>query len=204
MLADLAHNFVFKHRGIWISGAFIGAIDGTILWRERPIDDHWQHTNYNGKVCMPASKQLYVQLFDGTITAALVNFVGLMHDAKMCSILRLHEAMQHLPADFVVAADSAFGTSARIVHSLTETEYQSLSPADSARYAECANVLSVLRVTSEWAVGGPREVFQVLSNKVASDDLDVGWIIWEVCSRMMNVRVRKMGKGQTYNTFCQE
>ena len=102
-----------------LTGDFIGVMDGSILGRERPSDDAWQRANYNGKSNRDAMKVLLVQLFDGTFAAAVVNFPGGGHDAKLASFLNVGEAMQHLHPRFKLACDTAFATSSRVVQPLS-------------------------------------------------------------------------------------
>jgi hypothetical protein len=84
---------------------------------------------------------------------------------------------------------------------LTKTEYLSCSFHEAFLLAEAAHILTTLRISSEWVVGGVREVFKVMSKKRAANNIEIGWIISKICSRLMNVRVRLMKKRQTLSTF---
>ncbi len=198
-LAALAKQYLCR-RGITLCGDFIGAVDGKIAWRERPGDDDWQNTNYNGKSNSHAAKILLVQLFDGTYSSSVVNYIGSAHDSRLASWLNFQEVMEHLPSNFVLAGDTAFGTSTRLIRPLSETEYATVG-MNWHQLADCATILSKLRISSEWGVGAMVNTWRILRVPLPADDLNYGSMLWELCFRLSNVRVRHMCIGQVYNIF---
>ena len=69
------------------------------------------------------AKILVVQLFDGNFAVAILNYIGSGHDAQLCSWLNLSNQMNHLDPSFVIAGNTAFGTSPHMVCPLSEDEY---------------------------------------------------------------------------------
>jgi len=107
-LADCARSYVFARKGVLIKGNFIGALDGAIVSRQRPANDDWQQTNYNGKSNEVSAKMMFLTLFDGTIGAMVVNFIGSAHDSKIAAWMQLFEEMRNLDPSFVIAGKWIF------------------------------------------------------------------------------------------------
>ena len=84
-LSEQAKAYVFRKRGQYLPGNFIGAIDGSIIWQERSGDENWQQMNYNRKSCTLAAKILVIQLFDGTYGPSVLNYIGSAHDSKLAT-----------------------------------------------------------------------------------------------------------------------
>jgi hypothetical protein len=199
-LSDLAREYVFKKKDYLITANVIGLIDGSILNRERPNDDAWQKTNYNAKSNNIAAKILIVQLFDGNYAAAVLNYIGSGHDARLCSWLNLSHQMNHLDLSFIIAGDTAFGTSPRMIRPLSEDEYVG-DTNEISSYTTASMILSSFRIASEWGIGSIQKTFQILKKSLPIDDLEFGWIVWEVCLRLSNARNRLLRIGQVGTVF---
>jgi hypothetical protein len=91
----------------------------------------------------------------------------------------------------------------RIIRPLSEPEYQKETPAAQSYLGTCSLFLSSLRICSEWGVGGPQQTFHILRKRLPVDDLMFGALIWELCLRLFNLRVRLMKEGQIYKVFCE-
>tara|TARA_R110002050_G_scaffold264350_1_gene405014 strand:+ start:1495 stop:2610 length:1116 start_codon:yes stop_codon:yes gene_type:complete len=201
-LATMARNYIAVRYGYEIAGCIIGAIDGKIGDRERPGDDAWQQTNYNGKSNAHAAKGLVIQLFDGTYGASVVNFIGLAHDSKITTWLDLCDVMSHLPPEYVIAGDTAFGTSSRLIRPLSMVEYtREMTIEQISLLSDCCKVLSSLRISSEWGIGALTNTFRIFQEKLPADDIIYGGELWELCMRLYNLMVRNMRTGQVYNVF---
>lgn len=200
-LAQNAKTFLFEKQGVTIPGNFIGALDGKIVESERPSDHRWQNTIYNGYYCVHAKKVLLLQLFDGTYGSAVINFIGSAHDSKLASKLKVAEMMSHLDSSFCIVGDSAFATSPRVVRSLTDAELRSIPQNELSMYRGIGEIFKTLRVSAEWGVGAVTKTFQVLEKPLPADDICYGKIIWEICLRLYNVRVRLMKKGEVFTVF---
>jgi hypothetical protein len=202
-LSNITKNYIFKRYEKWINGNFIGAIDGTAIIRERPHDSVWQTTNHNYKTSKTSTKSLFTQLFDGTYGSCIVCFVGSGHDVKLCTWLHIADEMAHLHSSFQIVSDTAFGTSNRIVRPLTEDEYANIcgTPEEQSMVASASVLLSSLRMSSEWGIGGLCQCWQCLKVPLPADDHLYGKLLWELCLCLFNVRVRKLGIGQVYSTF---
>ena len=201
-LSERARCYVLRKRGVYLPGNIIGVIDGSIIQREQSGDENWQHTNHNGKSNSAAAKILLIQLFDGTYGPAVLNYIGSAHDAKLASLLNINSMLSHLHPTFMLISDSAFGTSSRVVCPMTEGEMRSLNSVQLSEAATAASLLSLLRECSEWGIGGVENTFQILREALPADDLAFGWMVWETCLRLFNVRVRLMGKGQTFSVYA--
>jgi hypothetical protein len=201
-LVGLGKAYLERHGYHGTRGNFIGFLDGSIRLRERPDDDAWQEENRNGKSKTHAIKILLVQLLDGCFAPSAVNFLGTSHDSKIMKSLKLDRLMAHLPPDFILAGDTAFGSTSRIIRPLSETETSGISVHERSLVSSAASLLSCLRIGSEWSVGGPLQCFPLLNSPVPADDLDCGSLRWQLCLRLFNLRVRIMGIGQTHKVFA--
>jgi hypothetical protein len=59
------------------------------------------------------------------------------------------------------------------VRILTKTKYLSCSFHGAFFFTEVAYILTTLQINSEWAVGGVREVFKVMSKKGTIDNIEI-------------------------------
>lgn len=66
---------------------------------------------------------------------------------------------------------------------------------------ESGNILSSLRVSSEWGIGAISGVFRILEKKLPSDNLLFANHVWTICLRLFNLRVRVMKVGQVYSVY---
>ena len=189
------------NRGNVMEGSFIGFLDGSIRPRERPGDDAWQEENCNGKSKKHAMKVLLIQLFDGCYANSAVNFVGTAHDAKIFRSLKLPSLMSHLSSKFVLAGDTAFASSPRIVRPLSSTELSQFSLEECSIIEAASSVLASVRIGGEWCIGGLLQLWALLKAPVPADDLVSGAIRWQLGIQLFNVRVRKMGVGQTHAVY---
>ncbi len=112
------------------------------------------------------------------------------------------DEMSHLPPSYVLAGDTAFGTSVRMVRPLSVVEYsKNLTEEERRKAQESCSLLSKLRIASEWGVGSISNTFRILNTPLPIDDLQFGSEVWELCARLHNVRVRCMKVGQVYKVF---
>ena len=169
-----------KKRGIIIKGNFIGSLDGKIVTMERPSNERWQNTNYNGFYRIHVHKVLLLQLYDGTFGGTIVNFIGTAHDSRLASVLNVDEALSHLDPSFLITGDSAFATSPRVVRSLTREDHSMAPPELRSNLADCMEILSILHVSAEWGVGGVENVFHILQEPLPADDMCFGSIVWNL------------------------
>ena len=79
---------------------------------------------------------------------------------------------------------------------------RSLNSVQLSEVVTAASMLSLLCECSEWGIGGVENTFQILREALPADDLAFGWMLWETCLRVFNVRVRLMGKGQTFSVYA--
>jgi hypothetical protein len=133
-----------------------------------------------------------------------VNFLGTAPDSKILKSLKLDQLMAHLPSNLLLAGDTAFGSTSRIVRPLSETEISGMSTYERSLVSSASSLLSCLRIGSEWSVGGPLQCFPLLNAPIPADDLDCGSLRWQLALRLFNLRVRTMGVGQTHKVFAAE
>ena len=176
-------------------------MDGKTMRRERPGNSEFQRIYYNGHISANANRCLLLFDMDGCVCRYVVNINGARHDAFISMTLDLETALRQYPCHIKCAGDTAFGTSARLVRPLSETELNALNDNALQSQARTAcNNLSSVRIASEWTIGGIVRAFPKLSFMPADDPV-LRMILWETCVRLHNLRCRRMGVSQVRNCF---
>jgi hypothetical protein len=180
---------------------FVGCVDGTVIGCERPGDYSVQQHYYNGMKKHHAIKALLVFLFTGEIAAAIYNLPGTVHDARAAMSLQIEQKMQHLPINFVIAGDTAFAFTNRVVRNLNEVELSNLSPIERFQAENSLQLFKKLRLPAEWGIGLLTRTWQALSKIMPADDPVFRQLVWECGMRLNNVLIRLLNIGTIHNFF---
>jgi hypothetical protein len=188
---------------VYTGGAFpnvIGTKDGTMWYMEEPAIDQdvWfgRHENAHG------NRSVFVWLWDGTCALAGINFVGGRNDGYIDQFINIDDKMAHLDPIFKLISDSGFRGSDRVIRAITATELAQVQDAHERDLLwRLGRWFRRLRSTSEWGNGSLEKAFGVLQSKASGDDLEFNNVILEICARMHNFRVRRMGIGQLHTVM---
>ena len=140
-------------------------------------------------------------LTDGCIGACLTNTPGSWHDGRLERFLDIDQLMQHLPPQYKVAVDTAFGSSARKIRGLTESELGHMSNLERSLALTSHSILASLRVAAEWGNAGLKNCWRILLQPGEADDPIKRGSIAEIVVRLHNLRCRVMNVCQITNVF---
>jgi len=165
---------------------------------------------FNGKDRRPVFKHLLLWGTDGCCWSGVFGRLGSTHDAALYASMRPHldRAMQAWrqsdpDARFHYLADSAFPAdpSQLVVRALTQPEIEAM-PSEQLRVWEVTNPMHYkVRNLAEWGNSQLGNTFGVLGQIMDRYDAVKQGTVFQICVRLFNFRVRRLGIGEIYTVF---
>jgi hypothetical protein len=126
-----------------------------------------------------------------------------LHDSYCCTTAGLYELLDAtVPPGFCVLADTAFQRGPHVLCTVDNRTVQGVSVLDSILLRAASKIVSKARILVEWSIGGLKSTFRILRHPLL--DAELRPIIFEVCMRLWNLRVRTMAVSEVAKVFSRE
>jgi hypothetical protein len=184
-------------------GRAFGAVDGSLFTIPRPLDHEEEKRYYTGYKCLHCVKCVFVFSSDGCVVWAATNLPGSLHDSWCCTIAGLYDLLDStVPEGMCILGDTAFQRGPHLLATTDERALQGVSTVDAILLRAASRIVSKARIMVEWSIGGLKSTFRILRHKLMSASLRP--IIFEICLRLWNYRVRTMNVSEVARVFSRD
>jgi hypothetical protein len=201
------HQFanLIRQRHPLLKSAF-GFVDGLHLPVARASDLEVENAFYNGWCSSHFTSNIFVFAPNGTIIYANLNTPGSWHDSAVSRHLYT-KLLDNTPKGYYLIADTAFTTSQTDLRDRLRTPPKanfinySANPKIAQQEIRFNEQLVSARQAAEWGMQSLQGSFGRLKLPMPAEDAEGRGIVYELCSRLHNVRARLVSISQIRTVY---